>query len=95
MFDIGFQELIVVFIVALLVVGPERLPEFSRKLGKWVNHIRSGINEAKRNMEAGFRGPEPGGSHRAGSLTGSAAAEIRPQAGGPQKEAIQEGGGEA
>lgn len=51
MFDIGFQELIIIFIVALLVIGPEKLPEFSKKLGKWVTEIRKGINIAKSQIE--------------------------------------------
>jgi len=51
MFDIGFQELIIIFIVALLVFGPEKLPEISRTLGKWVVEIRRGINIAKSQME--------------------------------------------
>ena len=51
MFDIGFQELIIIFVVALLVVGPEKLPEFSRTLGKWVKEIRLGIEQAKFRME--------------------------------------------
>ena len=51
MFDIGFQELLIIFIVALLVFGPEKLPEISRTLGKWVVEIRRGINIAKSQME--------------------------------------------
>jgi sec-independent protein translocase protein TatB len=51
MFDIGFQELIIIFVVALLVIGPDKLPEFSRKLGRWVNEIKRSINEAKARME--------------------------------------------
>lgn len=51
MFDIGFQELLIIFIVALLVFGPEKLPEIGRTLGKWVVEIRRGINIAKSQME--------------------------------------------
>lgn len=51
MFDIGIQELIIIFVVALLVFGPEKLPEISRTLGKWVVEIRRGINIAKSQME--------------------------------------------
>ncbi len=51
MFDIGFQELVIIFIVALLVFGPEKLPEIGRTLGKWVVEIRRGINIAKSQME--------------------------------------------
>jgi Tat protein translocase TatB subunit len=51
MFDIGFQELIIIFVVALLVFGPDKLPEISRTLGKWIVEIRRGINIAKSQME--------------------------------------------
>jgi len=51
-FDIGFQELIIIFVVALLVFGPEKLPEIGRTLGKWVVEIRRGVNMAKSQIEA-------------------------------------------
>ncbi len=40
MFEIGFSELVLVGIVALLVVGPERLPELVRIVGHWVGKFR-------------------------------------------------------
>jgi sec-independent protein translocase protein TatB len=40
MFDIGFLELIVVAIVALLVLGPERLPKAARTAGRWIGRVR-------------------------------------------------------
>lgn len=62
MFDIGFQELVIIFVVALLVFGPEKLPEIAKTLGKWVVEIRRGINIAKSQMEEEmkeeFRMPE-------------------------------------
>ncbi|RPI37926.1 MAG: twin-arginine translocase subunit TatB [Nitrospiraceae bacterium] len=51
MFDIGFQELIIIFVVALIVVGPKKLPELGRTLGKWVVDIRRSINMAKSQIE--------------------------------------------
>ncbi len=51
MFDIGFQELIIIFIVALLVFGPEKLPEVGRTLAKWIIEIRKGIQTAKIQMD--------------------------------------------
>lgn len=51
MFDIGFSELVVIGIVALLVIGPERLPKVARTLGhllgraqRYVNDVKSDIN---------------------------------------------------
>ncbi|GAB6183943.1 Sec-independent protein translocase protein TatB [Thermodesulfovibrio hydrogeniphilus] len=51
MFDLGFQELIVIFIVALLVFGPKRLPELGYTLGKTFNEIRKAFQGAKEEME--------------------------------------------
>jgi len=51
MFDIGFQELIIIFIVALLVFGPKKLPELAKTMGKWVAEIKRGIYIAKGQIE--------------------------------------------
>ena len=47
MFDLGFQELIVIFAVAIMVVGPKKLPELSRKLGKGVGQLRKALFDVK------------------------------------------------
>jgi sec-independent protein translocase protein TatB len=41
MFDIGFTELLVIAVVALLVLGPERLPKAARFAGLWVRRARA------------------------------------------------------
>ncbi|MEJ5227895.1 Sec-independent protein translocase protein TatB [Thermodesulfovibrio sp.] len=51
MFDLGIQELIVIFIVALLVFGPKRLPELGYTLGKTMNEIKKAFQSAKSEME--------------------------------------------
>lgn len=51
MFDIGFWELVIIALVALVVIGPERLPEFAREAGRWVRKIRAFIQNAKREVE--------------------------------------------
>jgi Tat protein translocase TatB subunit len=55
MFDIGFWELIVIAVVALLVVGPERLPGFVRESGKWAGRIRRFIHDARFELERELR----------------------------------------
>lgn len=40
MFDIGFWEITVIMVIALLVLGPERLPRLARTLGHWVGRAR-------------------------------------------------------
>lgn len=51
MFDIGFWELAIIAVVALLVLGPERLPVFAREAGKWMGVIKRYIQTAKIELE--------------------------------------------
>ncbi|MEN2995233.1 MAG: twin-arginine translocase TatA/TatE family subunit [Thermodesulfovibrio sp.] len=51
MFDLGLQELIVIFIIALLVYGPKKLPELGYTLGKTINEIKRAFQGAKAEME--------------------------------------------
>lgn len=51
MFDLGTQELIVIFIVALLVFGPKKLPELARTLGKGVNELKAALRGVKESIE--------------------------------------------
>lgn len=51
MFDIGFAELVIIGIVALLVIGPERLPSAVRTASLWINRIRRGFNEIKAEVQ--------------------------------------------
>ncbi|MEC4677032.1 MAG: Sec-independent protein translocase protein TatB [Nitrospirota bacterium] len=54
MFDLGFQELIVIFLIALLVVGPKKLPELARTMGKWFGEIRRNLQNVKDQIETEF-----------------------------------------
>ena len=47
MFDINGWELVVVVVVALLVIGPERMPEYSAKLAKMVKQLKGMAEAAK------------------------------------------------
>jgi sec-independent protein translocase protein TatB len=58
MFDIGYSELLLIAIVALVVIGPKDLPNVMRTVGKWVGkargmarHFRSGIDTMMREAE--------------------------------------------
>ncbi len=51
MFDIGFPELLLVSVVALLVLGPERLPEALRTLGLWLGRMRRSFSRVKVEIE--------------------------------------------
>jgi len=47
MFDVGFSELLMVGLIALLVIGPERLPKAARIAGFWLGKTRSTIASMK------------------------------------------------
>ena len=47
MFDIGFSEILVVGVVALIVIGPERLPKVARTLGHMAGRLQRYVNEVK------------------------------------------------
>lgn len=51
MFDIGFLELIIVAIVALLVLGPERLPVAARTAGHWVGKARRMVSQFSKEID--------------------------------------------
>ena len=51
MFDIGFPELLLVGLVALLVFGPDRLPGAARMAGLWVGRLKRSFNAIKQEVE--------------------------------------------
>ena len=51
MFDIGFWELVIIALVALIIIGPEHLPRLARDAGRIVRKTRNFINGAKREIE--------------------------------------------
>ncbi|OPX54482.1 sec-independent protein translocase protein TatB [Oceanospirillum multiglobuliferum] len=50
MFDIGFFELVVIGILALLVLGPERLPKAARTAGMWVGRIKQSVGSIQQEI---------------------------------------------
>lgn len=61
MFDIGFFELCVIGVVALLVLGPERLPRAARQAGLWVGRAKRMITQVKRDIDNEIRQEEMSG----------------------------------
>jgi sec-independent protein translocase protein TatB len=51
MFDIGFPELLIVSIVALLVIGPEKLPDTVRTIALWIGRLRRSLANIKMELE--------------------------------------------
>ena len=51
MFDIGFSEIMVVAIISLIIMGPERLPETVRTITLWLGRLRQFISSARSELE--------------------------------------------
>ena len=58
MFDVGFAELLLLSVIGLLVLGPERLPRVARTLGGFVRKARRSWMSLKRTIEAEIRAEE-------------------------------------
>ena len=51
MFDVGFSELLLVGLIALLVFGPERLPRVAREAGLWIKKARNMASSVKQEID--------------------------------------------
>lgn len=51
MFDIGFSEIVVCAVVALIVIGPERLPETVRTIGLWIGRLKRSMRDTRAEIE--------------------------------------------
>ena len=58
MFDVGFFELMLIGVVALLVVGPERLPMLARTAGKWLGKGKQMISSVKADIAQEMKAEE-------------------------------------
>jgi len=50
-FDVGFWEISIIALIALLILGPERLPRAARSIGLWVGKARRTLAEVKRDID--------------------------------------------
>lgn len=51
MFGIDFSEILVIFVIALVVLGPERLPKLAATIGKWLGRARSMARQFREQLE--------------------------------------------
>lgn len=54
MFDMGFLEIVLIGIVALVVIGPERLPDVARNVGRWIGKAQRFVRGVKRDLANEF-----------------------------------------
>ena len=83
MFDIGFQELVLILVIALLVFGPTRLPELGRALGRGMREFRRATEEFRSTVETNLHinDPDPIPAAPAPATTETAAASAAPPTG--------------
>ena len=55
MFDIGFLEILLLAVLALLVVGPEKLPVVARNVGKFVGGVKRTMNNFQQQIDTEVR----------------------------------------
>jgi len=58
MFDVGFSEVVIIAIIALVILGPERLPKVARTLGFWVGKARRMVADVKSDIDREMRESE-------------------------------------
>ncbi|HZT56091.1 MAG TPA: Sec-independent protein translocase protein TatB [Burkholderiaceae bacterium] len=56
MFDIGFSEVLVIFGLALVVLGPDKLPQLARTIGRWAGRARAMARQFRDQLEAESEG---------------------------------------
>ena len=51
MFGIGMPEMVIIFVIALVILGPKKLPDLARALGKGMAEFRKATDEIKANLD--------------------------------------------
>lgn len=82
-FGIGPLELLIVAVVALLVLGPERLPQMALKAGKFLHQAKSSIADARESILGDVNAAVDGKKEPSGQARAAAAPPVQHQPGPP------------
>lgn len=77
MFDVGFWELAIIAVIALLVIGPARLPKAARTAGLWVGRARRMVADVKADIDREVRQSELAELKKAGEEIKSASSSFK------------------
>ena len=89
--SIGMPELIIIFVIALIIFGPRKLPELGRSLGKSIAEFKKASNELKSTLEEEIRLEEQRSTLEASKAAAPPA--VAPTAAMPHADPIVERGG--
>jgi TatA/E family protein of Tat protein translocase len=78
--SIGMPELIIIFVIALIIFGPRKLPELGRSLGKSLSEFKRASNELKSTLEEEIRLDEQRANLEASKAASAAATAAAPPA---------------
>jgi Tat protein translocase TatB subunit len=79
MFNIGMPELILIAVIALLVVGPKRLPDVAKSLGKGLAEFRKTAEDVTDNLKGTLQDSEPETPRKEGTSGEDAATDEKKQ----------------
>jgi Tat protein translocase TatB subunit len=77
MFDFGFSEILLIFVLALIVLGPEKLPRVAAQFGRWIGRARGMARQFREQLEEEVNLEEARKSPP--TMTRTAAPEVTPQ----------------
>ena len=78
MFDVGFSEILLIMVIALVVLGPDKLPKLAADIGRWVGRARALARQLSRQLEQEVRLDEISRAQRAHSSATPTPAEPVP-----------------
>ena len=81
MFDVGFSEVVIIAIIALVILGPERLPKVARTIGFWVGKARRMVADVKSDIDREMRESELADLRKLGDEISEVKNEVQTAAG--------------